>query len=202
MDLQFAYSIIILIFSVVLHEVAHGYAAYWMGDSTPLYQGRLTLNPFRHLEWFGSFILPVLTYLAGGFIIGWAKPVQVNPYDFRFKKYGEALVALAGPATNIAIALIFGAVFRYSAGLGLPAAAQEIALLIVAINVVLAVFNMMPIPPLDGSKVLFSLLPLHLRHIRDSLERYALPLAIGFLILVWPVLMPVVSRIVLFIVGL
>src|SRR3977135_632093 len=107
MDINFVFSIIILIFSVIIHEVSHGYAAYLQGDNTAKYAGRLTLNPLKHLEWFGSFILPLMSYLLGGFIIGWAKPVPFNPYNLRNQRWGEALVALAGPASNICIAVFF-----------------------------------------------------------------------------------------------
>ena len=95
MQIDFIFSIAILIFSVVVHEVAHGYMAYWLGDNTAKYEGRLNLNPVNHLEWFGSFLLPVLSYTLGGFIIGWAKPVPFNPYNLKDQKWGEAKVAFA-----------------------------------------------------------------------------------------------------------
>src|SRR6185369_136655 len=113
MTTDFIFSIIILIFSVIIHEVSHGYAAYMQGDNTAKYAGRLTLNPLKHLEWFGSFFLPVISYFLGGFIIGWAKPVPFNPYNLRNHRWGEALVAVAGPAANILIALIFGLSIRF-----------------------------------------------------------------------------------------
>src|SRR3989344_934990 len=112
MQIDFIFSIIILIFSVVIHEVSHGYAAYLQGDNTARFQGRLTLNPFKHLEWFGSFILPAMSYLFGGFIIGWAKPVPFNPYNLRNQRWGEAIVAFAGPLSNFCIALILGLLIR------------------------------------------------------------------------------------------
>jgi Zn-dependent protease len=118
MSLDFIFSIIILIFSVVVHEVSHGFTAYKLGDNTAKYQGRLTLNPLKHLEWFGSFILPIITYVSGGFILGWAKPVPYNPYNLSNQKWGEALVALAGPLSNIFIAIIFGILVRFD-GLGI-----------------------------------------------------------------------------------
>src|SRR3954470_23460404 len=114
MQIDFIFSILILIFSIVVHEVSHGYAAYLQGDNTAKFAGRLTLNPLKHLEWFGSFILPVLSYYFGGFIIGWAKPVPFNPYNLQNQRWGEAIVAIAGPLSNICIALIFGLAIRFN----------------------------------------------------------------------------------------
>ena len=98
-------SLIILIISVVAHEVAHGYAAKWEGDETASALGRLSINPIRHIDLFGSIILPTLTYMLGGFVIGWAKPVPINPRNFKHPRWGEALVSFAGPATIIILAI-------------------------------------------------------------------------------------------------
>src|SRR3990172_11913600 len=111
--MDFLFIIIILIMSVVIHEVSHGYAALALGDPTAKYQGRLTLNPISHLDPIGSFLVPLLGYFVGGFIIGWAKPVPFNPYNLRNQKWGEALVAIAGPLSNIALALFFGLLIRF-----------------------------------------------------------------------------------------
>src|SRR3989344_3961412 len=113
MQIDFIFSILILIFSVVVHEVSHGYVAFLQGDNTAKFAGRLTLNPLKHLEWFGSFLLPLMSYFFGGFIIGWAKPVPFNPYNLRNQKWGEALVAVAGPLSNICLALFFGLLIRF-----------------------------------------------------------------------------------------
>src|ERR1041384_3295066 len=114
MQVQFLFQIAILIMSVVIHEVSHGYAASMLGDETACYQGRLTLNPIKHLDLVGSFIVPVIAYMTGGFIFGWAKPVPYNPYNLRPGRWSEALVAIAGPISNISLAIIFGLILRFS----------------------------------------------------------------------------------------
>src|SRR5574343_2011521 len=116
--MEFLFLIIVLIMSVVIHEVSHGYAALALGDPTAKYQGRLTLNPLVHLELLGSVIVPLIGYLAGGFIVGWAKPVPFNPYNLRNQKWGEALVAVAGPLSNISLAIIFGMFLRFAPQFG------------------------------------------------------------------------------------
>src|SRR5581483_5504835 len=112
MQINFIFEIVILILSAVVHEVSHGYAAYLQGDNTAQRAGRLTLNPLKHLEWFGSLILPAISYFLGGFIIGWAKPVPYNPYNLRNQRWGEALLAAAGPTANISIAMGLGLLVR------------------------------------------------------------------------------------------
>ena len=182
-------------FSVVVHEVAHGYAAYMQGDNTARFQGRLTLNPLKHLEWFGSVILPFLAYNLGGFIIGWAKPVPFNPYNLRNQKWGEAIVAFAGPFTNICIALFFGLIIRL-ASLGVLVLSPgfiQMSVTITIINLVLACFNMVPIPPLDGSKILFAFLPYNMAHIRAHMEAYGTTILIFFVFFLSQFLSPVVG---------
>jgi len=166
--------IAILVVSVVIHEVAHGFAANWLGDPTARLQGRLTLNPIPHVDPMGSVILPAILALSGStFLFGWAKPVPYNPYNFqRGGRWGEALVAAAGPAANIAIALMFGLLIRLGV---LPVEVVSLGISIVFLNVLLAIFNLVPIPPLDGSKVLPQLLPrswaLGYERFRTLLER-------------------------------
>lgn len=189
---NFIFSILILIFSVVAHEVSHGYAAYAQGDNTAKFAGRLTLNPIKHLEWFGSFILPVMSYLLGGFIIGWAKPVPFNPYNLRNQRWGEAIVAIAGPLTNICIAVFFGIILRFGFG-SLSDSLIYILSTIILINLVLATFNLVPIPPLDGSKILFSLFPNKLYQLRRSFEQYGTVILIFFIFFLWSYLLPIVS---------
>jgi Zn-dependent protease len=192
MSLDFIFSIIILIFSVVVHEVSHGFTAYKLGDNTAKYQGRLTLNPLKHLEWFGSFILPIITYVSGGFILGWAKPVPYNPYNLSNQKWGEALVALAGPLSNIFIAIIFGILVRFD-GLGILSglAFVKLAYFIVSINITLALFNLVPIPPLDGSKILFSIFPNSMYNYRNMLERSGPIILIIFVLFFSEILRPI-----------
>ncbi len=156
--------IVVLIVSTVLHELAHGYMANALGDPTARIAGRLTLNPLSHIDLVGSILLPMFLYLStgGGFMLGYAKPVPYNPYNLR-GKYAEALVAGAGPAMNILLAVIFSILARETVGGAatietLPSIA--IAFVgIVHINLALALFNLIPIPPLDGSKVLSGILP-------------------------------------------
>ncbi len=192
MQIDFIFSILILIFSVVIHEVSHGYAAYRLGDNTALYQGRLTLNPLKHLEWFGSFILPLMSYFLGGFILGWAKPVPFNPYNLRNQRWGEAIVAVAGPVSNIVIALFFGLLIRFGVLSQFGPAFVYIASSIVFINLILATFNLIPVPPLDGSKILFSILPYHMRGVRDWLEHNSIFILLFFVFFLWRFIIPVV----------
>ena len=154
----------IFIVSLTLHELAHGLAAYRLGDRTAKDQGRLTLNPIPHLDPLGSLIL-VLTYFGGSFLFGWAKPVPVDPRNLRTSpQVGMALVGAAGPATNFVLALISGAVLAHSE---LTGDAFSIAAYSLEINVILGVFNLFPIPPLDGSRVIGGFMP------RDVYERWA-----------------------------
>src|ERR1035437_7148208 len=141
MDL--AFQLIILIMSVVVHEVSHGYAAMLQGDHTAEYQGRLTLNPLEHLDSVGSFLVPLMSYFLGGFIIGWAKPVPFNPYNLRNRRWGEALVAVAGPLSNICIAGMFSLIIRFGSAT-LPGSFIQVSALIVFINILLAVFILYP----------------------------------------------------------
>lgn len=192
MQIDFIFSILILIFSVVVHEVAHGYAAYLQGDNTARFQGRLTLNPVKHLEWFGSFILPAMSYFLGGFILGWAKPVPYNPYNLRNQKWGEAIVAFAGPLSNICIALFFGLLIRFGTASSMGEGFVYIFSSIVFINLVLATFNLVPIPPLDGSKILFSILPYRLQYIREFMEQNGIFVLIFFIFFLWRFILPLV----------
>ena len=181
--------IVILILSVVIHEVAHGYAALWLGDKTAQYAGRLTLNPIKHLDLFGSIIIPLLLSFSG-FIFGWAKPVPYNPYNLRNRRWGELIVAIAGPASNILLALIFGLIIRF---IGFDSNLIFVAAMIVQVNLVLAIFNLVPVPPLDGSKILFALLPPSQQHIRTFLERWGMVLVIIFIFFLWGFISPVVG---------
>jgi len=171
------FQIAIIIVSVVFHELSHGYAAYALGDPTAKYAGRLTLNPLKHLEIFGSIIVPVLTFMFGGIVFGWAKPVPYNPYNLHAEKFGlparsgEVLVALAGPLSNFLIAVVFSIYIR-SMGESLGnSPAGQIAILIVLVNLTLAFFNLIPIPPLDGSKIFWGLLPYRFHQVKEFVDR-------------------------------
>lgn len=164
--------IVIIIFSAIIHEVMHGYAADWLGDKTARYAGRLTLNPIPHIDPVGSILLPLVLVLSGSPILfGWAKPVPYNPYNLRPGRFSEAIVAGVGPASNAIIAVFFGILTR----LNFAPSLAEFFFLIVVVNVMLCIFNLIPIPPLDGSKVLEAFLPRSLQHgyanWRRSMER-------------------------------
>ncbi len=148
--------IVVIMFSAIIHEVMHGVAASRLGDKTALYAGRLTLNPLPHLDLFGSVLLPALFVLSHSPVFfGWAKPVPYNPYNLRPGRFSEAVVAGAGPLSNLIIALIGGLIIRS----GVAPWAGDALFLIVVVNVMLCVFNLLPLPPLDGSKVLEAFIP-------------------------------------------
>jgi Zn-dependent protease len=179
--------------SVVIHEVSHGYAAYLQGDSTAYYEGRLTLNPLKHIDPIGSILIPIVTTLAG-FPFGWAKPVPFNPYNLRSQKWGEFWVAIAGPASNLLIALVFGLIVRFGL-LSLPPAFITLSITVIIVNLGLAIFNLIPIPPLDGSKVLFAFLPYRFQQYRVVLERFS------FVLVVALILIPQFSVVLSYLVG-
>ena len=190
MQIDAVFSIIIFIFSVIIHEVSHGYAAYLQGDNTAKFKGRLTLNPIPHIDLFGSILLPLTLILSGSsMVVGWAKPVPFNPYNLRNQRWGEAIVAIAGPLSNIVIAIFFGIIIR----IGLFPALLNPFIDIVLINLVLATFNLVPIPPLDGSKILFSLFPNNLAEVKEFLERYGMFLLIFFIFFLWQYVFPLIS---------
>jgi Zn-dependent protease len=176
--------------SVVVHEVSHGYAALFFGDETARYQGRLTLNPLKHLDLTGSVIVPLLLIISkSGFVFGWAKPVPINPYNFRNRKWAEPIVALAGPLSNISLAIVFGLLIRFGGYLDiLNHSFLYIAGYVVIINLVLAIFNLIPIPPLDGSHLLFSFLSEKYTRFKEMLQRFGFIFVLVFIIFLWPFL--------------
>jgi len=200
--MEILFQLAILLMSVVIHEVSHGYAALYLGDQTARYQGRLTLNPLKHLDPVGSVLVPFLSYTVGGFIFGWAKPVPYNPYNLRPGRWSEAMVAGAGPLSNIIIAIFFGLLLRAGVGGWASPAFVEITASIVFINVLLALFNLVPIAPLDGSKILFAFFPERLGDIRAFFERYGTMLLIFFIFFLWQFLFPVVVSVFRLITGL
>ncbi len=188
------FSFIVLIFSIVIHEVSHGWMANHLGDPTARHMGRLTLNPIPHIDLMGSIIIPLFLLISNtGFIIGWAKPVPYNPYNLRDKKNGEMLVALAGPASNLLLALIFGIIIRILLfqGIGIDSSIISFFSIVVFYNILLAIFNLVPIPPLDGSKVLFHFLPYSSHNIREVLERNGMLFLIIFIFFGFRLILPI-----------
>jgi Zn-dependent protease len=182
--MEFIFKIAIIIYSIIIHEIAHGYAALALGDRTAQYAGRLTLNPIKHIDLFGTIILPIMMLVlsAGTFLFGWAKPVPYNPYNLKNQRWGGALVALAGPASNILIAGFFVVLIHVGVAQGfMNQSLLEISVFIVLMNFILAFFNMIPIPPLDGSKVLFSILPYKWHYVQNRLERYGFFIILFFI---------------------
>lgn len=196
----YIFQIIVLVFSAVIHEYMHGWMAYRLGDTTAKDAGRLTLNPLAHLEWFGSFFLPLVMIISQmPFLFAWAKPVPYNPNNLKDHQYGEAKVAIAGALGNVIIALFFGLFLRFFPVINITF--FGLVSLIVYINLVLAVFNLVPLPPLDGSKVLAAFLPARLREKYLSLERFGLVLVILFVMLAGSSVIPVVNFLFNVIVG-
>ena len=181
------FTLIVLLFSVIIHELAHGYVAFSLGDPTAKYACRLTLNPLKHLDPFGSVILPLILLLATGGqgpIFGWAKPVPINPYNFKDQKWGTLKVAISGPATNFAIAIIFGLFIRFlnfPGPEGTPAPLIQLLGIVVLYNFFWGLFNLIPVPPLDGSWILFRFLPSSWEGIRLFLQQYGLFILIFFI---------------------
>lgn len=204
MEVGFIFFIAILIMSVIIHEVSHGYVADLLGDPTARLAGRLTLNPVPHIDPLGSFVVPVLIYFstAGQFMIGWAKPVPFNPYNMKNQRLGTILVGGAGVAANFLIAVMFAMLIRFSDTLGLPGGFIEISVLIVLLNLVLAVFNLIPIPPLDGSKILFALLPYRFNAIQEFLERYWFIMFFIVILFAVKIVWPIVSVLFLLLTGI
>lgn len=175
------FSLLVLLFSVIVHELAHGYVAYSLGDLTAKYEGRLTFNPLKHLDPFGSVILPLLLILSKSpILIGWAKPVPVNPYNFKDQKWGGLKVAIAGPITNFLIAIIFGLFIRFS-NLPLDLPFAKFLGIISFYNFLWAIFNLVPIPPLDGSWILFNFLPQEFFKFKMFFQQYGYFILIFFL---------------------
>ncbi len=195
--------IVILIMSVVIHEVSHGFMAQAFGDKTAFFAGRLTLNPIKHLDLFGSILLPaVLILTQSHFLIGWAKPVPYNPNNLSNKKWGTIAVAGAGVLANLFLATFFGLILRFSFGMNIPVGLPFILSTIVIVNLGLAIFNLVPIPPLDGSKILFSLLPASMYSVMENLERYSLVFVIIFVLYFSRFLLPILAFLFHLITGL
>lgn len=196
--------IAVLLISVVIHEVSHGMMANYLGDPTAKYAGRLNMNPLKHLDLWGSFLIPLSLLLIGSpFLFGYAKPVPYNPNNLKNKKWGPAMVAAAGPVSNLIIAVVFGLMLRF-----IPFNSSDyienminIFAYIVILNLVLAIFNSVPIPPLDGSKIISVILPYRYRITIEKMERYGMILVMFFVFFLFQYLYPVISWLFRFIAG-
>jgi Zn-dependent protease len=176
MNIDFGYIAIVLVvilFSMTLHELMHGFVAYWLGDSTAKQQGRLSLNPIKHIDLFMTIILPIILAVSGLPIFGGAKPVPFNPLNVKWGEWGAALVALAGPFTNFIIAFISFGVWVLI-GTPVHGIVGQIFTLLIYVNLGFFVFNMIPIPPLDGSRVLYALAPEFIKRVMEMIERYGI----------------------------
>ncbi len=175
------FTLIVLRLSIIIHEIAHGSVAFYLGDPTARDAGRLTLNPLPHLDMFGSIIVPGFLFLitgGAGPIFGWTKPVPINPYNFRDQKWGTLKVSIAGPLVNFLIAIIFSLIIRF---LALPLAIGKLFEIIILYNFAWGLFNLVPIPPLDGYHILFALLPEKLRDVKVFLRKYSFVLLVLFI---------------------
>ncbi len=187
--------LIVIIPSAIMHEYAHGWMADQLGDPTARYAGRLTLNPKAHIDLWGTLLLPLILFVvtAGSFLFAYAKPVPYNPYNLKNQKWGPAMVAFAGPAINLLLALVFGLLVRFMP-MTSPVMANLVGLLSIVVyaNVLLAVFNLVPIPPLDGSKILFAIMPDSMWQIRQTLERYGFIILLIFIFFFFEILSPII----------
>lgn len=202
----FLFWLAILIMSAVIHEVSHGVVAEHLGDQTARLMGRLTLNPLKHLDFFGSFLLPVTLWFltGGGIVFGWAKPVPYNPLNLKDPVGGAGKIAVAGPVSNLFIAAVFGVILRIFSAAGFIAPLlSELFAVIVYVNILLAIFNLVPIPPLDGSKVLFAVLPKNETSYRLAffLERYGMILVFLFIFFGFQLIVPVIQFLFTLITG-
>jgi len=195
---------VLLLVCFPVHEFSHALAAYWQGDAVAKVYGRLTLNPIAHFDRFGSLMIIVSVLLGSGMILGWAKPTPINPQNFRDRRNGELLVALAGPASNLLMAVVFGLVFRvlFTLDAPLPRMAYQAVYDLVVFNVLLGIFNLLPVPPLDGSNILFRFLsPRQVWQIRPMLQQYGLFILLGVIIVLGAPLGQLINGVVRVLVG-
>ena len=201
--IQPVFKILVLLYSVVIHEVSHGAMANSLGDPTAKNAGRLSLNPIKHIDMFGSIVLPLLLFLAKSpLMVAYAKPVPYDPVKLRDRRYGPAKVALAGPMSNIVIAVLSGLTLRFMPDVFTSPLIPGLLGFIVQLNLFLAIFNLMPIPPLDGHWLLMTFLPHRFDHFKVFLYKYSLVLLFVFIIFIFPFLLPLISVLFKLITGI
>jgi len=202
--IQLLFFFLIIIPSAIIHEYAHGWTADQLGDPTARVAGRLTLNPKAHIDMWGTILMPIFLLLisGGSFMFAYAKPVPYNPYNLRSRRWGPALVGAAGPLSNLLLAIIFGILIRVLPVNILNPAFFSLLSIIVYANILLAVFNLVPIPPLDGSKVLFALLPDSLNQFKQNLERSGFIILLIFLFFGFQIIIPIIQFIYRLIIGM
>lgn len=199
--LDFVYLVIVLVsvlISMTLHEAMHAFASHWLGDDTAKLQGRLTLNPIAHIDLFMTVLLPVTLAAIGAPPFGAAKPVPFNPARLRFGDYGAALVGLAGPLTNLVLAIVAGLIIRFF-GVELGPMANILAVFML-VNISFFVFNMIPFPPLDGSRVLYAVAPDSVRSVMERIEMMGFASIIFFMVLFYALLIDPFRKIIEFMV--
>jgi Zn-dependent protease len=175
----------VAIIAITFHEAAHGFVAWKLGDPTAHQQGRVSFNPIRHIDPFGTVVLPLILYVASGWILGWAKPVPVNPSRLRSPRRDMVLVAAAGPGINLALAFVSAAILVLVGGLNAePEFLRRLLTFSIYFNVLIGVFNLIPIPPLDGGRIAVGLLPGSLAYPLQRLEPYGMWIVIGVLLIV------------------
>lgn len=188
MNTNFGYIVIVLLIvliSVILHELTHGVVAYWLGDSTAKDAGRLTLNPMKHIDPYMSIIVPMVLYLINAPVFGGAKPVPINTRNLKWGAWGMALVAVAGPLTNLLLAFIFFLIGHFS-GLLYGTGGELLVFIfseLVFVNLGFMLFNLIPIPPLDGSRVLYAIAPDGFRRILEQIEQYGIIIVYALIVL-------------------
>ncbi len=184
-----------ILVSMTLHEAMHAYASYWLGDDTAKLQGRLTLNPLKHIDPVLTIALPALLALSGGPIFGAARPVPFNPTRVKFEEFGAALVGIAGPLTNLVLALAGAGILRIFIG-DMTQTVVNVFVIFVQVNIGFFVFNMIPFPPLDGSRLFYAVAPEPVQNVMRTIESYGLMGLFLFLFVALPALSPIISSVI------
>ncbi|MBR3654000.1 MAG: site-2 protease family protein [Elusimicrobia bacterium] len=197
--MKYVISVVVLLFSIIVHEVAHGFVAYKRGDATAKLMGRLTLNPIYHIDIFGSIVLPAILIITGAPVFGWAKPVPVNMLNLKNPKQDMVFVSLAGVTANFLLAVAAGVIMffirTFLADVSIMASVYVIMQYVIVINIVLMIFNLIPIPPLDGSRVVLFLLPRDLAQKYAKIEKYGFWIILILLMtnVLWKIIAPLAN---------